>query len=237
MRPKTILILLLMFLFASGVANSVEVYADAGHGKKEERVEKKKDSEEEGHHHPENWVFRLPQGDRDAGRKTFLNFGCQSCHEVKGESFKKPEGEAVGSELSQMGPMHPLEYFAESIINPSAEIWPKTAIGPDGKSKMPSFNEDMTVQELIDLSAYLASLRPPGMAKSVTGEGKVIAVVAATQQIVVEHGEIKGFMEAMTMGYKVSPASLLNNLKAGDQIRFTIDTEKKAIVEIVDLKN
>jgi len=35
--------------------------------------------------------------------------------------------------------------------------------GPDLSSKMPSFNDSMTVQEAIDLVAYLRSLKPaPG---------------------------------------------------------------------------
>ena len=101
---------------------------------------------------------------------------------------------------------------------------------------MPSFNEYMTVQEIINLSAYLSSVRPPGMAKSVAGEGNIIEVVANTEQVVVNHGDIKGFMAAMTLGYKVSPASLLDGLNAGDQIRFTIDTQKKAIIKIEKLK-
>ena len=46
----------------------------------------------------------------------------------------------------------------------------------------------------------------------------------------------KGFMGPMTMGYKVSPASLLKVLKAGDSVRFTIDTGEKAIVKLEKLK-
>jgi Cu/Ag efflux protein CusF len=68
--------------------------------------------------------------------------------------------------------------------------------------------------------------------KTVVGEGKVIATVPNASQIVVEHGEIKGFMEAMTMGYRVDPPSLLEGLKFGDKVRFTIDVPKKAIVKI-----
>jgi len=68
--------------------------------------------------------------------------------------------------------------------------------------------------------------------KTVVGEGKVIATVPNASQIVVEHGEIKGFMEAMTMGYRVEPPSLLEGLKFGDKVRFTIDVPKKAIVKI-----
>ena len=73
-------------------------------------------------------------------------------------------------------------------------------------------------------------------AQIVEGEGKVVATVPSSSQIVVEHGEIKGFMEAMTMGYRAEPSSLLEGLKFGDRIRFTIDVPNKAIVKIEKLK-
>jgi Cu/Ag efflux protein CusF len=44
-------------------------------------------------------------------------------------------------------------------------------------------------------------------------------------------------MDAMTMGYKVSSRSLLKGVKPGDKVRFTIDTEKRAITKIEKLKN
>lgn len=70
----------------------------------------------------------------------------------------------------------------------------------------------------------------------VVGEGEVVATVPNASQIVVEHGEIKGFMEAMTMGYRVDPPSLLTDLKEGDKVRFTIDVQRRAIVEIEKLR-
>ena len=73
-------------------------------------------------------------------------------------------------------------------------------------------------------------------AHTVVGEGKVIAVVPASSEIVLTHGEIKGFMEAMTMGYPMQPPSLLESVQAGDTVRFTIDTGEKAIVKIEKLK-
>ena len=68
--------------------------------------------------------------------------------------------------------------------------------------------------------------------KTVVGEGKVIATVPSANQIVVNHREIKGFMEAMTMGYQVDPPSLIEGLKQGDKVRFTINVPRKAIVKI-----
>jgi Cu/Ag efflux protein CusF len=188
-------------------------------------------------HHPKGWQFTMPKGDPDKGREVFEKFACYVCHEVRGEKFPAAApGSVLGPELSQMGPLHPLEYFTESVVNPSAHAAKKYR-GPDGKSTMPANNDRMTVQELIDLSAYMAALKPKGVPKSVNGVGKVIALVLETQEIVVDHEEIKGFMDAMTMGYKVNPSSLLKTVKPGDKVRFTIDTDKRAITKIEKLKN
>jgi mono/diheme cytochrome c family protein len=73
--------------------------------------------------------------------------------------------------------------------------------------------------------------------KFVTGEGTIVALRPEKQQVVVEHGEIKGFMEAMTMGYKTSPPALLNTVKPGDKVRFTIDTEARAITRMDKVKD
>jgi Cu/Ag efflux protein CusF len=70
---------------------------------------------------------------------------------------------------------------------------------------------------------------------TVVGEGEVVSTVPNASQIVVDHGEIKGFMEAMTMGYRVDPASLLAGLKPGDRVRFTIDVGRRAIIELEKL--
>jgi Cu/Ag efflux protein CusF len=73
--------------------------------------------------------------------------------------------------------------------------------------------------------------------QAVIGEGKVIATVPNANQLVIEHGEIKGFMDAMTMGYQVNPPSLIKGLKSGDKIRFTIDVQRKTIIRIDKLNN
>ena len=78
--------------------------------------------------------------------------------------------------------------------------------------------------------------RTPGAAATtVVGEGEVVATTPASSQIVVDHGEIKGFMDAMTMGYRIDPPSLLATVKPGDKIRFTIDVDRRAIVHIEKL--
>jgi Cu/Ag efflux protein CusF len=71
-----------------------------------------------------------------------------------------------------------------------------------------------------------------GTSPTVVGEGEVVATSPNASQVVVDHGPIEGFMEAMTMGYRVDPASLLADLKPGDKVRFTIDVQRRAIIQI-----
>jgi Cu/Ag efflux protein CusF len=68
--------------------------------------------------------------------------------------------------------------------------------------------------------------------KTVTAEGRVVATVPNSGQVVVEHEAIKGFMDAMTMGYPVDAPSQVEGLKPGDRVRFTIDIPKKTIVKV-----
>jgi Cu/Ag efflux protein CusF len=182
------------------------------------------------HHHPANWQFKLPKGDPAKGRAVFVKYECFNCHEVRGETFPEPFEENA-PELSQMGPEHPIEFFAESIINPNADV-PKPYQRADGTSPMRDFTEQMTLRELIDVSAYIASLKPPAAPKFVTGVGKIIALTPQSHEVVIEHGAIKDFMDAMTMGYKVSSSSLLKGLSPGDQVEFTLDTKQRVITKI-----
>lgn len=107
---------------------------------------------------PRGWKFSMPPGDAAAGRKVFVTMECFACHEVKGDDFppasKTPRG--AGPELTDMGSHHPAEYFAESILHPNRVIVLGPGhTGPDGLSKMPSYEDTMTLEQLIDLVSYL----------------------------------------------------------------------------------
>ena len=114
------------------------------------------------HGTPPGWKFTLPKGDPAKGRAVFVKLQCYACHEVKGQTFPGAKGAAsIGPELSEMAAHHEAEFFAEAIVNPNALIDEPQWRAPDGTSRMPSFNDLLTVQELVDLVAFLKSLTPP----------------------------------------------------------------------------
>jgi uncharacterized protein involved in high-affinity Fe2+ transport/mono/diheme cytochrome c family protein len=111
---------------------------------------------------PPGWQFRFPDGDPAAGRAVFTKLECYQCHTIQVEPLPPTAAAAgnIGPELTGMGGHHPVEYFAESILDPNAII----VTGPgytdaDGMSIMPDYRDTMTVAELIDLLAYLQSLK------------------------------------------------------------------------------
>jgi mono/diheme cytochrome c family protein len=111
---------------------------------------------------PPGWRLRVPPGDPKEGREVFSKLECFTCHAVKGGGFPpaSKERDDVGPELTGMGSHHPAEYFAEAIMNPNAVIVTGAGhTGPDGLSRMPDYAEVLTVRELIDLVAYLGSLK------------------------------------------------------------------------------
>jgi uncharacterized cupredoxin-like copper-binding protein len=73
---------------------------------------------------------------------------------------------------------------------------------------------------------------PPSAEGDVEGVGVVVSVALGEGRVVLDHEAIEGYMGAMEMSYMVTPASLLEGIKAGDKVRFTIDTQKRMIVGV-----
>jgi hypothetical protein len=106
---------------------------------------------------PPGWLFSPPLGDALRGREVFARLGCAACHRVGGGSPAASSG--VGPDLTDAGEHHPAGYLLESVINPNAVIVEGPGYtGADGRSIMPSYADRLTVQELLDLVAYLRTL-------------------------------------------------------------------------------
>ncbi len=77
----------------------------------------------------------------------------------------------------------------------------------------------------------------PALAQEATsgifaGRGVVKAVQARTGVLTIAHDDIKGFMPAMEMMYKVKSPELGKDVRPGDVIDFKIDAAKYEIVEV-----
>jgi len=109
---------------------------------------------------PRGWKFTLPEGDAGRGKQVFVEAGCFKCHAVKDAGLPDAGGEKrPGPELTGMGAHHPAEYLAESIVNPNAVILSGPGFtGTDGLSIMPSYADSLSVQQLLDVVAFVKSL-------------------------------------------------------------------------------
>ena len=107
--------------------------------------------------------FALPPGDIERGQQTFVALGCNSCHYVADgvQRMKTGANPEIYVQLGgQVTKVKTYEDLITSIINPSHKL----SRGPDprrvteeGESKMPRYNDVMTVQQLIDITSYLSS--------------------------------------------------------------------------------
>jgi L-cysteine S-thiosulfotransferase len=106
--------------------------------------------------------FRLPDGSPERGRAAFLALRCTACHRVVG--LDAPNQGTGMANVTLGGETVRVKNYGElvtAIINPSHRIAPGYPLSqvttPDGQSLMTLayLNDVMTVQQLIDLVAFL----------------------------------------------------------------------------------
>jgi mono/diheme cytochrome c family protein len=103
--------------------------------------------------------FSLPKGEPVAGKRVFVELRCHDCHSAEGVAIRDAEASDIHVQLG--GVSTRITTYAQlvtSIINPSHRLsryYPESEVAEEGVSKMPVYNDIMTVQELIDLVAYL----------------------------------------------------------------------------------
>ncbi len=105
--------------------------------------------------------FRLPDGDPTTGQEAFVALRCHACHDVEGLQLDPLDvGEPLVTLGGQTTRVRTYGELVTSIINPShklADGYPVEDIARVGESLMALayLNEVMTVQQLVDLVAFL----------------------------------------------------------------------------------
>ena len=100
--------------------------------------------------------FRLPDGDAAKGKEAFLALQCHKCHKVEGVELPAP----VSFNLTLGGETVRVRTYGQlvtSIINPSHGISEqyRKELAEANVSPMPRYNHVMTVEQMIDLVAFL----------------------------------------------------------------------------------
>jgi hypothetical protein len=104
---------------------------------------------------PPGWKFTFPDGQTYAGKAVFMNMRCYSCHAINIPGEKLPSGKVpLGPDLTGYSAL-PKEYLAESIIKAHTIVAAPGYVVKEGRAAMGEYNHFLTVQELIDLVAFL----------------------------------------------------------------------------------
>ncbi len=105
--------------------------------------------------------FTLPNGDRDRGEKVFVEMNCHQCHTVAATDLpvldEREMSIRLGGEVARIGTYGEL---VTAIINPSHRLAKghlTENVSEDGESLMKNYNDVLTVNQLIDLVAFLQS--------------------------------------------------------------------------------
>jgi hypothetical protein len=84
-----------------------------------------------------------------------MQMECYSCHTLRGVPEKPPQGAGgIGPELTGYAGL-PREYLAESIIEAHTVVAAPGYVVEKGQAGMGKYNHFMTIQELIDLVAFV----------------------------------------------------------------------------------
>ncbi len=111
-----------------------------------------------GRHSPAG--FRLPEtGDIARGRSAFEQLRCYDCHTVDGATLPAPTAANPIPLGGAVAEFRTDGYLVTSIIHPSHRLanQPREQTTVEGESRMPDYAQEMTVRQLIDLTAFLQS--------------------------------------------------------------------------------
>jgi mono/diheme cytochrome c family protein len=182
--------------------------------------------------------IRASQDDLARGQSLFYQ-RCASCHGEDGKSQ---------TEIAAVGNLKPadLTLAAARSLSDGEIFWKISEAGeqsgtPALKDRLPDEDRWRIVHYLrlvqkgeklqpLTLAAVEEHPAPAAAASRIEPQkeqryslrGKVISVDKATQQVTIEHEEIKGYMGAMTMPFPLAEKTQLDSLKPGDRIEGTL---------------
>ncbi|MGE0882307.1 MAG: copper-binding protein [Blastocatellales bacterium] len=168
-----------------------------------------------------------------AGQSLFLQ-KCSACHGTDGKSQ---------TEFAAVMPTRPADLTGPKIAKlTESQIYSLVSTGI-AQSGMPAFKNRISDESIWKLALYLRQLSHAKQVHLLTAQttppptkeaalpnaerryaltGKIVSVERELKQVTIEHEEIKGYMEAMTMPFPLADEKLLGKAKKGDKIQATL---------------
>jgi len=172
------------------------------------------------------------QENTDAGRGLFLQ-KCAACHGENGNAQTEFAAAMATKPADLTGPQ--VSALTEGELYSLVSDGVKT-------SGMPAFKGRISDNAIWQIALFVRQLNsvkdaPTVVAKAAplpqstliaeperrfTLTGKVVSIEREMKQVMIEHEEVKGYMEAMTMPFPLKDEKMLDRLKKGDKIQATL---------------
>lgn len=105
--------------------------------------------------------FALPPGDAARGKAEFVSLGCNHCHRIEGSVERADDSSYPEVDVRLGGRVSRIKTYGElvtAIIHPARDLSrgdTPSLVTEDGRSKMPVYNDTMTVSQLVDVTTFL----------------------------------------------------------------------------------
>lgn len=168
----------------------------------------------------------------DAGKAQFLQ-RCAACHGENGKAqtdfaaamTTKP-ADLTGSKIGALSEGEIYSFIRDGISAGGMPAF-KSRISDESIWRIALFVKQLSRASGGDnlLAKASPSVKPsatPEAERRYTLNGKVLSIERDLKQVLLEHEEIKGYMEAMTMPFSLPDEKMLNKLKKDDRIQATL---------------
>ncbi|MFK7912447.1 MAG: hypothetical protein AB8B93_00920 [Pseudomonadales bacterium] len=105
--------------------------------------------------------FALPPGDAAQGQVEFVALGCNHCHRIEGSVERAADSAYPNLDVRLGGRVSRIKTYGElvtAIIHPARDLSrgdTPALVTEDGLSRMPVYNDSMTVSQLVDITTFL----------------------------------------------------------------------------------
>jgi L-cysteine S-thiosulfotransferase len=102
--------------------------------------------------------FTLPKGNAEQGKANYIAFGCHACHSHADVPQLEPAGDIAVKLGGESARVRTYGELVTSVINPSHRVARRSSeamADESGQSKMATYNDVMTVTQMVDLVAFL----------------------------------------------------------------------------------